>query len=97
MISPVQFNLDYSPGKKLLFDSGYDLRVSAYATPTGVSLKDTPEVRSLYQRAMGEQNLQAKLDRLARQPKVIESLAEMEKDKMLVDMVMILKTTITIK
>jgi hypothetical protein len=81
MISPVQFNLDYSPGKKLLFDSGYDLRVSAYATPTGVSLKDTPEVRSLYQQAMGKQNLQAKLDKLAKQPKVIESLAQMEKDR----------------
>ena len=81
MFSPVQLNLDYSPGKQLLFNSGYDLRVSAYATPTGVSLKDTPEVRSMYQKAMGEQNLQAKLDKLARQPKVIESLAQMEADR----------------
>ena len=45
-VSPVQFNLDYSPGKTLLFNSGYDLRASAYSTPTGVSLKDAPEVRS---------------------------------------------------
>ena len=81
MFSPVQLNLDYSPGKQLLFNSGYDLRVSAYATPTGVSLKDTPEVRSMYQKAMGEQNLQAKLDKLAKQPKVIESLAQMEADR----------------
>ena len=68
MFSPVQFNLDYSPGKQLLFDSGYDLRVSAYSTPTGVSLKDSPEVRSLYQQAMGKQNLDKQLTELAKQP-----------------------------
>lgn len=81
MFSPVQFNLDYSPGKQLLFDSGYDLRVSAYSTPTGVSLKDSPEVRSLYQQAMGKQNLDKQLTELAKQPKVIESLQQMERDR----------------
>ena len=81
MFSPVQLNLDYSPGKQLLFNSGYDLRVSAYATPTGVSLKDTPEVRSMYQKAMGEQNLQAKLTKLAEQPRIQESIAAMERDR----------------
>ena len=81
MISPVQFNLDYSPGKTLLFNSGYDLRVSAYSTPAGISLKDTPEVRSLYQKAMGEQNLEAQLSKLAEQPRIQESIAAMERDR----------------
>ena len=46
--------------------------MSAYSTPTGVSLKDSPEVRSLYQQAMGKQNLDKQLTELAKQPKVID-------------------------
>ena len=34
-ISPVQLNLDQSPGRKLLFESGYDLRMSTYYGPDG--------------------------------------------------------------
>ena len=80
-VSPVQFNLDYSPGKTLLFNSGYDLRASAYSTPTGVSLKDAPEVRSLYQQAMGKQGLGKKLDKLAMNPRVQASIQEMINDR----------------
>ena len=72
--SPVQFNLSYSPGQTLLFNSGYDLRASAYSTPTGVSLKDSPEVRSMYQKAMGDLGLGKQLDKLAQNPRVQESL-----------------------
>ena len=39
-ISPVQFNMDYSPGRKLLFDSGYDLRTSTYFAPDGTDLSE---------------------------------------------------------
>lgn len=81
MFSPVQMNLDHSPGRALLFNSGYDLRIAGYASPTGVSLKDSPAVRSMYQRAIGEQGLQKKLDKLAESQKVKDSLAQMEADK----------------
>jgi len=81
MFSPVQMNLDYSPGRAMLFNSGYDLRIAGYSSPTGVSLKDSPAVRSMYQQAIGKQGLQKKLDKLAESQKVKDSLAQMEADK----------------
>lgn len=81
MFSPVQMNLDYSPGRAMLFNSGYDLRIAGYSSPTGVSLKDSPAVRSMYQQAIGKQGLQKKLDKLAESKKVKDSLAQMEADK----------------
>ena len=81
MFSPVQMNTDYSPGKALLFNSGYDMRVSAYSSPDGVSMKDSPEVRSLYQEALGKQNLQAQLDKLAESEDMQQSIADMERDR----------------
>ena len=79
-ISPVQFNLDYSDGKKFLFESKYDIRTTAYSNPDGVDLSDTPEVRSLYQREIGRQNLDKQLGELYKRKDVQRSLAEMEKD-----------------
>ena len=79
-VSPVQFNLDYSDGKKLLFESKYDIRTTAYSNPDNVDLSDAPEVRSMYQRAIGEQNLDKKLGELYKRKDVQKSLAEMEKD-----------------
>ena len=42
-ISPVQFNLDYSPGREFIFNSGYDLRTLGYSAPDGTDLSDSPE------------------------------------------------------
>ena len=79
-VSPVQFNLDYSPGRKLLFESKYDIRTTAYSNPDKVDLSDAPEVRSMFQKAIGEQNLDKQLAELAKRPSVKKSLAKMEKD-----------------
>ena len=76
-ISPVSFNLDHSPGRQFLFDSGYDLRTSTYYSPDGVNLTDSPDVRSLFQKAIGDQNLERELDKMAADPKMIASLNEM--------------------
>ena len=81
MFSPVQLNLDYSPGRTLLFNSGYDMRVVSYSSPTGINLKDHASVRSKYQKAIGDQNLEQKLNTFAESPKVQESLAQMDADK----------------
>ena len=78
MFSPVQFNLDQGPGRQLLFNSGYDMRMSTYSTPSGFDLSDDPYVRSLYQKAIGEQNLEQKLDKLAERPDVQQSLEFMQ-------------------
>jgi hypothetical protein len=80
MISPVQFNLDDSPGRQLLFASGYDVRTSVYTSPTGVNLSKNAKVRSLYQRAIGNQNLEKTLNELAKRRDVRESLAKMSAD-----------------
>ena len=80
-VSPVNFNLDYSPGRELLFNSGYDLRTSSYAAPDGTDLSDSPKVRSMYQKAIGEQNLLKQFDDLANSESIQASLAEMQYEK----------------
>ena len=79
--SPVQLNMDYSPGRKMLFDSGYDLRQSTYYAPDGTNLSKSPILRSLFQKAIGEQKIILKLDKLAENEGIQESIAEMEYDR----------------
>ena len=75
--SPVNFNIDYTPGRELLFNSGYDMRTSTYSAPDGTDLSDSPKVRSMFQKAIGEQNLLAKFDEMAKSENMQISLAEM--------------------
>ena len=76
-VSPVQFNLDYSPGRQMLFDSGYDLRQSTYTGPDGTNLSNSQRVRSLFQKAIGDQNLLLRLDKMAVDPGIQESISLM--------------------
>ena len=81
MVSPVHFNVDQdSPGRDLLFNSNYDTRVSVQSSPNGESLVDSPVVRSMFQQAIGKQNLLKKLDALSRRDDVKESLKLMRED-----------------
>ena len=43
-VSPVTLNLEQSPGRKLLFNSGYDLRTSTYYAPDSTKLTDNAEL-----------------------------------------------------
>ena len=79
-VSPVTLNLEQSEGRQLLFNSGYDLRTSTYYAPDGTKLTDNAPIRSLFQQAIGLQNLELKLNKLARDPKILASLEEMRKD-----------------
>ena len=76
-VSPVQFNLDYSPGRQMLFNSGYDLRPISYTSPDGLDLSDSPEIRSMFQNAMGQQNLEEIFNRLANDKNIQTSIAMM--------------------
>lgn len=78
--SPFHINLDQSEGRKLLFNSGYDMRMSTYSSPDGIDLSDNARLRSLYMKAIGDQNLEAKLNKLARDPRVIASIEAMQAD-----------------
>ena len=80
MFSPVTLTLDQSEGRQFLFDSGYDLRLSTYYAPDSTNLTDTPRIRSLFQKAIGDQNVESKLNKLAKDPKAIASLELMRKD-----------------
>ena len=81
-VSPVQFNLDYSEGRDFLFRSGYDMRTSTMYSPgaNGINLRDSPDIRSMFQKAIGNQNLEKDLAILSKDPKAIASIVEMEKD-----------------
>ena len=81
MFSPVQFNLDQGPGRKLLFRSGYDTRLSVYYAPDNTDLSKLPGVRSKFQKAIGDQNLEAQLNELAADPRIQASIRKMEKDR----------------
>ena len=81
MISPFSINFDQGPGRKLLFESGYDMRTSTYSSPDGIDLSDSPLLRSLYQKAIGDTNLEAKLNKLAKDPKILASIQTMHNDR----------------
>ena len=79
-ISPIQLNFDQAPGRKFLFRSGYNLSLTAYTAPDGTSLRDNPDLRSLFQKAIGQQDLEYQLEQLSLRPEVQESIAQMEAD-----------------
>ena len=81
MFSPFTVNLDQGIGRKLLFESGYDMRMSAYSSPDGLDLSKSPRLRSMLQKGIGDQNLEAKLNKLAKDPKVLASIQEMHRDR----------------
>ncbi len=80
MFSPVALNLEESDARRFLFDSGYDLRMSIYYAPDGTNLTDEPNIRSMFQREIGNQNLEYELDKLRRDPKIIASMQLMYSD-----------------
>jgi len=79
-LMPVHFNLESSPGRQLLFNSGYDLRASLYYSPDGYNLTNSPVIRSMFSKAIGEQNMEHELNKLAKNKKILASIAEMQKD-----------------
>ncbi len=78
--SPFYINLDQNEGRKLLFNSGYDVSLSVFSSPDGISLKDSPRLRSKFMKAIGDQNLEAKFNKLAKDPKIISSINQMRAD-----------------
>ena len=79
-VSPISLNLTQSIGRQFLFESGYDLRMSTYYAPDSTNLTDQPVIRSMFQKAIGDQNLERQLDKLAVDPRAIRSLEQMNKD-----------------
>jgi len=53
--------------------------MSVLYSPEGDNLTDEPRLRSAFQKAIGDQNLEVRLNRLADDPKIQESIAEMNR------------------
>ena len=80
-ISPVQISTQAtSPGRTLLWNSNFDLTIAGYAAPDGTDLSDSAVVRSMYQRAIGAQNVEEELNKLAADPAVQDSVQQMVDD-----------------
>ena len=88
MFSPVQFNLDQGPVRKLLFRSGYDTRLSVYYAPDNTDLSKLPGVRSKFQKAIGDQNLEAQFNELAADPRIQASIRKWKKTALPVTVIM---------
>ena len=77
--SPVSMNFDEGPGRQLLFNSNYDMATS-FNSMEGISLRELPKIRSKFQKAIGDQNLEKELNKLAVRPDVINSVKRMQED-----------------
>ena len=86
--SPVHLSIQSSKGRTLLWNSNYDMRLSVYQAPGvgGPSLKNEPEIRSLFQKAIGDyrdgkgRNLEQILDALAKRKDIQRSVIAMGDD-----------------
>jgi len=80
--SPVNLKMEDTPGRQLLWNSGYDLRLTAYSTPDGasISLADHPHIRSWFQEELGKLNLDKTLNELAADPNIQASVQKYQDD-----------------
>ena len=51
--------------------------MSTYYAPDGTNLTDHPEIRSAFQQAIGIQNLELQLNKLAKNPEALASMRQM--------------------
>ena len=90
-ISPIQMDIRRStPGRKFLIESGFDLKTSVYSYG-GYSFAKNANVRSAFQKAMGEapiefdnkkfKNLEQALDYLSQKEDIVISMKEMNKNR----------------
>ena len=78
---PGGISMEGEPGEQLIWKSGYDMRLSVLSAPDGTDLSDNAPARSLFQEAIGKELPIRKLNRLARDPKIIASLEQMMRDR----------------
>lgn len=71
---PIPLRNEAGPGREMLFNSGYNLDVIGFTGPNGEDLKELPKVLSAYHEEMGKLNVEAKLDELANDPLMQNSI-----------------------
>jgi hypothetical protein len=84
--SPVSLRLTPSPGRTLLWNSNYDMRLTVLLSPDGIKLKNHADIRSKFQQALGNykdskgRNLEKILDDLAKRKDIQKSVIAMGND-----------------
>ena len=78
--SPVNLKMAEGPGRTMLWNSNYDLRLAGYSSPDGIKLDEHPHIRSMFQEELGKLNLEKELDKLASRSDVQESIKRMNDD-----------------
>jgi hypothetical protein len=80
-VSPFMVNPTVNPTRDLLFRSGVDLKLTFNTGPNKESLEGRPDLKSKFQYYVSQQNIEGKLQALFQDPKVIESIVQMENDR----------------
>ncbi len=73
--------LEGEPGVDLIHKAMYDQRLSVNFAPDGTDLSAAPAARSLFQEAIGKFRPIDELNRLAKNPKIIASINQMNEDR----------------
>jgi len=79
-LSPISLQMIDSPGRTMLWNSNYDLRLVSYSSPDNVDLSEYPQMRSWFQEELGKLNLEKTLDELAGREDVKASIKLMQDD-----------------
>ena len=79
-LSPISLQMIDSPGRTMLWNSNYDLRLVSYSSPDNVDLSEYPQMRSWFQEELGKLNLEKSLDELAGREDVKASIKLMSDD-----------------
>ena len=79
-ILPFNLGVGTNPTRELLFRSGLNLKQTFNTGPGGESLEGYPDLKSKYQFYMGQQNIEAQLEK-AFTPQIIDSIKDMERDR----------------
>lgn len=79
-MSPVSLKMEEGPGRNLLWNSNYDLRLVSYSSPDNIDLSDYPYIRSWFQEELGKLNLEKSLDELAGRSDIQASVQRMNDD-----------------
>jgi hypothetical protein len=80
-VSPFNINLAANQTRQLLFRSQVNLAQQFNTGPNSEDLEGMPDLKSRYQFLMGEQNIEASLEKLFQNPQIMQSILDMEEDR----------------
>ena len=80
-ILPINLNVGTNETREMLFRSGISFKQTFNTGPRGQSLEGHPELKSKFQFYIGQQNIEAQLEKLFENPQIVNSILVMERDR----------------